>query len=337
LPRLYKYPLLLLLSITSLWLVRVFAKNQDPPSCPRLMQLPRLCVPLPESKEPIKEVGPEDSCAEGYFDPKEVDIRRLFSDTILLKETNDPTYEKPVIALFLGETKALLYDTGNDSIEIQEVIAPLLQGRALEVLNTHLHGDHIARNQVFSLLAIETPEVDEHCGLDDDDFHQNEAPCQNPKDYTPPEDQMLFGFRSFQVSRVVRDGYQLDLGGRQILVLETPGHSETSITLYDKTHQLLFTGDTLYPGDNPPLIHPEVGSSFGAYLTTAQRYLTLSPKIELVIGAHGEGVMPVRSLQAFFDLVEARYKDPDKSPTSVVDPLGCPSGNFTMGSDPARP
>lgn len=310
---------------------------QDAPSCPRLMKLPRLCVPLPQNQQPIKEVSPDDPCGEGFFDPSVIDVRKLFSDTILLKETNDPTYEKPVMALFLGQKKALLYDTGNDSIEVQDVIKPFLQGRSLEVLNTHLHGDHIARNNVFSVTTIETPEVDEHCGLTDKDFQGSRAVCKTNDDYTPPEDQMLFGFRSFRVGQVIRDGYQFDLGGRTISVMETPGHSETSITLYDPIHRLLFTGDTLYPGDDPPLIHPEVGSSFGEYLTTARRYAELAPEVDLVIGAHGEGVMPARSLRAFFQLAEARFTDPDNSPTSVTDPLGCPSGSFTMGNDPTRP
>ena len=40
----------------------------------------------------------------------------------------------------------------------------------------------------------------------------------------------------------------IDLGGRSLQVLHTPGHSADSIMLYDEANKILFTGDTFYLG-----------------------------------------------------------------------------------------
>jgi glyoxylase-like metal-dependent hydrolase (beta-lactamase superfamily II) len=306
--------------------------------CLRFSRLNRICVPLPNQNKQVIEVGPDELCDKDFFSTEEIDVRKLFDDTILLKETGDPTGEKPVMVLFLGQSKALLLDAGNNSTHIEDVVRPLVNTRSLELINTHLHGDHIGRNDKFQVIAIETPSIDAHCQLTSEDFDDNQAAtCKNQQLYRPPQDQMLFSPRSFQVVRVVREGHKLDLGnGRLITILATPGHSETSISLFDPTHQLLFTGDTLYPGSNPPLVHPGVGSSFAAYLATAERYKAFASQVRLVIGAHGEGLMPGRSLEAFFALVRARFDDPDNSADFIDDVEQCPAGDFVMGNDPKR-
>jgi glyoxylase-like metal-dependent hydrolase (beta-lactamase superfamily II) len=345
-PRLY--PLLLASSFVVLGLALVVPSKTSHPasllnsrdkSCLRFYDLNRLCVPLPNTDHQVIEVGPTEPCSDGFFQVQDVDVRKLFDDTLLLKETGDPLNEKPVLALFLGQGRALLLDAGNNSLKVEEVVAPLLAGRSVELLNTHLHGDHIGRNDHFDVIAIETPEVDAHCDIEERDFDENQAAaCKNSQRYTPPEEQVLFSPRSFSVVRVVRDGHQLALGnGRVITLRATPGHSRTSLTLYDPTHRLLFTGDSLYPGSNPPLVHPNTGSSFGAYLLTAALYASMASEVDLVIGAHGEGLMPSRSLEDLFALVKARFDDPNNSADFIDDASQCPAGDFVMGNDPARP
>ncbi len=52
----------------------------------------------------------------------------------------------------------------------------------------------------------------------------------------------------------VDDGAVLDIPGRRLRVIHTPGHTEGSICLYDEDSRVLFTGDTLLP-----MIHPGIG------------------------------------------------------------------------------
>ena len=41
---------------------------------------------------------------------------------------------------------------------------------------------------------------------------------------------------------------EVDLGGRVVQCLATPGHHAAAVTFYDRCTGLLFTGDTVYPG-----------------------------------------------------------------------------------------
>ncbi|WP_298228202.1 MBL fold metallo-hydrolase [Gryllotalpicola sp.] len=50
----------------------------------------------------------------------------------------------------------------------------------------------------------------------------------------------------------------LDIPGRRVRVLHTPGHTEGSICLYDEDTRSLFSGDTLLP-----MVHPGIGLSGG--------------------------------------------------------------------------
>jgi glyoxylase-like metal-dependent hydrolase (beta-lactamase superfamily II) len=189
------------------------------------------------------------------------------------------------------------------------------------------------------VIAIETPEVDEHCRVNAASFDTNNAAaCDDPVDalYNPPNDQEIFNNKNFTVVRVVRGGHKIDLGnGRLIEVLATPGHSETSVTIHDPFHRLLFTGDTLYPStegllDNNgndfgiPLVHPG-GSNGAQYLATAQLYASLEADIDIVIGAHSQGVMPARTLGQF--LISVQNEQDNIDPT-------CDAGSFTFGNFP---
>lgn len=62
----------------------------------------------------------------------------------------------------------------------------------------------------------------------------------------------LFGLEApeYKVDGTLKDGMVLDIGKWKLEVLETPGHSEGSICLYEKTEKVLFSGDTVFPDGN---------------------------------------------------------------------------------------
>jgi hydroxyacylglutathione hydrolase len=62
----------------------------------------------------------------------------------------------------------------------------------------------------------------------------------------------LFGMEApeYQVDGTVSEGMILDIGKWKLQVIETPGHSEGSICLYEKTEKVLFSGDTVFPDGN---------------------------------------------------------------------------------------
>ena len=54
--------------------------------------------------------------------------------------------------------------------------------------------------------------------------------------------------RPVKVDKRLKEGDKVDLGDLVLEVLETPGHTEGSISLWNEEKGLLFTGDTLFNG-----------------------------------------------------------------------------------------
>jgi glyoxylase-like metal-dependent hydrolase (beta-lactamase superfamily II) len=62
----------------------------------------------------------------------------------------------------------------------------------------------------------------------------------------------LFGQQApdYEVDGTLTGGMVLDIGEWRLEVMETPGHSEGSICLYEKNERVLFSGDTVFPDGN---------------------------------------------------------------------------------------
>jgi glyoxylase-like metal-dependent hydrolase (beta-lactamase superfamily II) len=62
----------------------------------------------------------------------------------------------------------------------------------------------------------------------------------------------LFGQEApeYKVDGLLTEGMVIDLGKWKLDVMETPGHSQGSICLYEKSEKILFSGDTVFPDGN---------------------------------------------------------------------------------------
>src|SRR5438874_9827637 len=92
-----------------------------------------------------------------------------------------------------------------------------------------------------------------------------------------------FEIRAAQITHCVEDGGHIDLGGRQLEIIFTPGHTPDSLCLLDRKHGLLFTGDTFYPGPIY-LFTPE--ADFAAYARSVSRLAHLAPSLKLLLPGH---------------------------------------------------
>jgi glyoxylase-like metal-dependent hydrolase (beta-lactamase superfamily II) len=174
--------------------------------------------------------------------------------------------------LIQGQKSAVLLDTGLGVADIRAV-AQDLTGKPLLVVNSHYHFDHTAGNRLFEEIAInrigaplleeETPEefaqlymeythrMLEAWGpfkkVDDLYFHLLTAERlirPLPAGFDPATYRIL----PSKATRLLEEGDVLDLGGRRLEVLHTPGHSPDCICLIDREHGLLFGGDTVNTG-----------------------------------------------------------------------------------------
>jgi hydroxyacylglutathione hydrolase len=91
------------------------------------------------------------------------------------------------------------------------------------------------------------------------------------------------------VPRTVRHwwpiGHGIDLGGTELQIIATPGHSPESISLHDRQRDLLLAADFVYFGD---LYGQTPGASLPAYLASAEALQGQLAPGTLILAAHGE-------------------------------------------------
>lgn len=179
---------------------------------------------------------------------------------------NDPdNYEY----LLLGQTRALLIDAGATARDIHSVLARLTQ-LPVTVIPTHLHFDHTNGLRYFQSIAlIDLPEI--------------RAREWNGRVHLGRYQFMGSPPPSFRVTEWVRPDAMIDLGGRRVQVLWTPGHTSTSASFYEPAAKRLFTGDLIYPTTLYAFL-PD--SSLSAYQATADRLLATLPADTRIYGAH---------------------------------------------------
>lgn len=176
--------------------------------------------------------------------------------------------------LLIGKQRALLVDSGSSPTHDIHAALATLTSLPVTVIPTHLHFDHTNGLRFFSSIAmIDLPETRQR--IRDGVFHVSRYeymgwffPVAAP---------------AFRVTEWVKPGEWIDLGGRSVQVLWTPGHTATSISVYDPAVKLLFTGDLIYPGSLYAFM-PD--SSLSSYEATASRLLATLPAGAMIYGGH---------------------------------------------------
>ena len=149
-----------------------------------------------------------------------------------------------------GEKGAALIDAGLGIGDLRVAVAEVTD-LPVQVLLTHSHYDHVGSAHLFGDVAI---------GEGDETALALElsAEMQAYADLIPGRCSRpvptAFAWRDYRIvptqpTRVLRDGDVVELGGRQLRVIHTPGHSPGSACFLDSGAGYLFTGDTVYRGD----------------------------------------------------------------------------------------
>ncbi|MGC1296650.1 MAG: MBL fold metallo-hydrolase [Alloacidobacterium sp.] len=202
----------------------------------------------------------------------------------------EPHQSEEVISyLIVGDKRAMLFDTGMGISDLRRITAELTR-LPIVVLNSHTHDDHVGNNRQFDVIY----------GMDTDFSRQNARGSRQDArvEVTPdqicghlPErfDPKTYATRPWKIKTYIRDGERIDLGGRSLKIIATPGHTPDSISLLDSANGLLFTGDTYYPG-TIWLYRPE--TDLAAYDGAIRRLATLASQVRMVLGAHNFPVAP---------------------------------------------
>ena len=141
-------------------------------------------------------------------------------------------WEETHCYLLLGTDRGLLIDTG---LGIGNLYAEVvrLTDKPLSAVATHIHGDHIGGHRVFPDLYAHRAELEWLNGRFPLPLEAVKRMVADRCDL--PEAFDLDSYTIFQgtPSRVLEDGDQIDLGGRVLEVLHTPGHSPGQMCIRD--------------------------------------------------------------------------------------------------------
>lgn len=193
-------------------------------------------------------------------------------------------FQEVISYLIVGARSALLFDTGLGMVPIRPVVEKLTS-RPVRVLNSHTHYDHVGGNTEFrDVLARDTPyTVRNQQGFAHADVAGEVAQGSFCAGAPAGLDTARFHTRAWTATRRVADGDTLDLGGRVLEIVAVPGHTPDATALLDRTHRLLFTGDTYYDA-HVWLFVPE--TDLDAYERSVARLLTLAPSVRTLLPAH---------------------------------------------------
>jgi hydroxyacylglutathione hydrolase len=192
------------------------------------------------------------NCAQNT-DP-ELQEHAYNATTIIYRQNKCRTFEAPFIYLLIGETSALLLDTGaTNTPTLRNAVRARIGQKPLLVAHTHAHGDHVAGDPQFAgqpnTMVVATN---------------------------------LTAIRAAFGTTASTAGMR-ELGNRVLDVFEIPGHHVQHLAIYDRNTGLLFTGDTLYPG----MLFVQDWTQFRATATKLSQFVASHP-IAHVLGAHIE-------------------------------------------------
>ena len=198
-------------------------------------------------------------------------------NTILLRQSIEGNFEAPFLYLLFGEDRAFLLDTGATAdatrFPLRATVDTLIEGwlsvhpregYELIVAHSHAHGDHVAGDGQFT-----------------------GRPHTRVVGHSAEDVSAFFGVGDWP-----RGTARVDLGGRVLEVIPTPGHHPSAVAVYDEATGMLLTGDTVYPGR----LYVQDFPAFQDSLRTLCDFSASHP-VNVVLGAHIE--MPARPFRDF--------------------------------------
>jgi glyoxylase-like metal-dependent hydrolase (beta-lactamase superfamily II) len=243
-------------------------------SCPTVQSAkPEWCRKLPRPEYgKLEKVDQPDA----WFD-----VYRIRPGVFAIYEPHQS--EEVISYLVLGKNKGVLFDTGMGISNIRNVVDHLTK-LPVSVINSHTHNDHVGDNWRFNdIYVMDTEFARTNAKGSREDAQAEIAPGEICGEPPARFDFALYATRPFHISHWLHDGDKIDLGGRSLQVIATPGHTPDSIALLDTENRLLFTGDTFYPG---PIFLYRPETDLDAYLTSVEKLAKLVPRLQLLLPAH---------------------------------------------------
>lgn len=194
-----------------------------------------------------------------------------------------------------GRDRDLVIDTGVGVASLRDHLPGLFERDPVVVL-THAHLDHMGGAHEFERCWAHPGELFEcpprgslrlrtladELGIETTEYGLTDELLL---DAIPAPDFVVDDYRLRPPRHVewLREGQRVDLGDREFIVLHLPGHSPSSIALFEESTGTLFSGDIIY---DDYLIDDCAGASVTDYRASMSRLLELD--VAVVHPGHGD-------------------------------------------------
>lgn len=170
-------------------------------------------------------------------------LDKVDQDTYIISEYRH--WEETHCYLLNGSAGSLLIDTGLGICNIYDEVRRLTSN-PVTAAATHIHWDHIGGHKYYPDFYAHEKELNWLNGefpLSMETIREMVMDrCLLPEGY----DINTYEFFQGTPTRVLNDGDVIDLGGRHIHILHTPGHSPGHMCFWEPERGYLFTGDLVY-------------------------------------------------------------------------------------------
>lgn len=181
--------------------------------------------------------------------------------------------------VFDPDTKdCAVIDPGMSSREEEEALENFIAEKGLrltQIINTHLHIDHVAGipylKEKYSDAPILAHEGDKFLG----ENIQRQA----------SEFGLNMAIDEIEISDYIKAGDKIKIGNGELEVLEVPGHSKGSVALYDPKGGFIITGDALFKGSIGRTDLP--GGNYRELINSIENKLLTLPDNTLILPGHG--------------------------------------------------
>lgn len=184
-----------------------------------------------------------------------------------------------------GRDRALVVDTGYGYGDLRGTVEQLTS-LPYVVVNTHGHMDHVCGNWQFE---TETYMHEADLFMIEPEYLQRrwQASCEKTKKepgFTGAAHINRDMVPVIQKPLPLKEQQIFDLGGRELEVLFTPGHTPGCVVLLDARNRLLIAGDTVV--STPILIFDTYSTSVEEYRKGLQKILEREKDFDLIVSGH---------------------------------------------------
>lgn len=253
------------------------------------------------------------------------EVRRFPHAVTMIRE---PHHSEDVKSYLIeGDRDVAVIDAGLGVGDFAGLVAEI-SSRRPRLLQTHAHWDHIGASSRFADALVHPSEAEAlRQGILPERYR--DVFWRDPFDQSavPAGFDASAGVPGREPTGWLEHGDRIDLGGRELEVLHTPGHSPGGVSFLDRQARALFSGDLLYLGRMYVFFTDSDPAAFGESL---RRVASLTSEFDAVYPSHGAAPLAANDVLTIRDAFAEVWAE--RSPDRLGSLYGYPVAIHDFGS-----